>query len=462
MNIAEEIFKRCVPEAVAVFEKGASYTYGELDALSRKIGDDIFAKNPMCSPIRIGLQCRDGYKYIAFALGILRARACFVPIPPEFSEAEKKMLLETMHLEAIISEDDGVEGYVYKPIRSDIPAWKHEFDLSNPALIRFSSGTTGKSKGVLLSHETLVERIAAANAGLNIGSKDRVLWVLGMSHHFAVSILLYLWQGAAIILPESHLAGDILKAAQTYAASIFYAAPFHYILLTAGQDKIDWPSLRLAVSTTAYLPEDIAKSFANASGIHPAQALGIIEVGLPFINSEEPEKRPFSIGKPQPAFEVLLINVQGKPCEAGETGELFIKGPGMFDAYIIPWKKRSDLLKDGVWFSTGDLAYADAEGHYFLQGRIKSVINVGGMKFFPEEVEKVLCLHESVSEARVLSRQHPNFGSIPVAEVVATSAIRAVELLSLCKRHLARYKIPAEIVFVESIPKTASGKILRR
>ena len=408
------------------------------------------------------MRCRDGYQYVAFALAILRAHACFVPIPPEISDVEEKALIETLNLQAVIKENNGSEGYSCEMICGEVPAWQPEFESLNPALIRFSSGTTGKSKGVLLSHETLMARITAANDGLQIGPKDRVLWVLGMSHHFAVSILLYLWHGAAIVLPESHLAGDILEAANSHGASVFYAAPFHYIMLTAGQSKIDWPSLRLAVSTTASLPEDIAKSFADASGIHPAQALGIIEVGLPFLNSTEPEKRPTSIGRPQPAFDALLINGDGNACALQETGELFIKGPGIFDAYIDPWKKRGDLLKDGGWFSTGDLAYADADGHYYLQGRIKSVINVGGMKFFPEEVEKVICRHASVKEARVISREHPNFGSIPVAEVVATSAVRAVELLSLCKLHLARYKIPAEIVFVESIPKTPSGKILRR
>jgi long-chain acyl-CoA synthetase len=462
MNIAKEIFRRCDPDAVAVVEKGASHTYRELDALTRKIAGDLVAKNPARSPFRIGLRCRDGYQYIVFALGILRAQACFVPIPPEISETEEKTLLETLHLQAILSEVDGPSIYSFEPISGEVPTWQHEFKILNPALIRFSSGTTGESKGVLLSHETLMERITAANAGLKIGAKDRVLWVLGMSHHFAVSILLYLLQGAAIILPESNLAGDILEAANTNAATVFYAAPFHYIMLTAGQDKIDWPSLRLAVSTTASLPVDIAKSFANASGIYPAQALGIIEAGLPFINSNEPEKHPSSIGKAQSSFDVLLMNSDGTPCEVGETGELLIKGTGIFDAYIDPWKKRRDLLKDGVWFATGDLAYMDSDGNYYLQGRIKSVINVGGMKFFPEEVEKVLCLHDSVREARVVSRQHPNFGSISVAEVVVTSAIRPAELLSFCKRHLARYKIPAEIVFVESIPKTPSGKILRR
>lgn len=461
MNIVEEIFRRCNPNAVAVIEKGVGYTYKQLDELTSEIAQDISKKNTNGLYARIGLRCRDGYNYVALALGILRANACFVPIASEITDLEQETLVVSLNLNAVIT-GEGLRYYVYDPIDCKEPKWKRQFDSLNPALIRFSSGTTGESKGVLLSHETLIERITAANVGLKIGANDRVLWVLGMSHHFAVSILLYLWNGAAIVLPESHLAGDLLTVAKAHHVSVLYASPFHYILLTAGNDKIHWPTLRLAISTTASLPEDVARRFTEASGIHPAQALGIIEVGLPFININEPEKRPTSIGKPQSDFEVLLISDDGNPSPIGQPGELFVKGPGIFDAYIEPWKNKDELLLDGGWFSTGDLAVADKEGYYYLKGRIKSVINIGGMKFFPEEVEKVICMHSSVEEARVFSRQHPHFGSIPIAEVVVSSDIRSAEILSICRRHLARYKIPAEIVFVESIPKTPSGKILRR
>jgi long-chain acyl-CoA synthetase len=282
-----------------------------------------------------------------------------------------------------------------------------------------------------------------------------------MSHHFAVSILLYLWNGAAIVIPETHLAEDLLAAANMHGATVLYASPFHYILLTAGNEKIHWPSLRLAVSTTASLPEAIARRFANACGIYPAQALGIIEAGLPFLNHIEPEKRYASIGRPQPSFEVQLLDSEGKPAQPGSIGNLLIKGPGLFDAYIDPWKKSSDALLNGEWFSSGDLASVDEDGFYYLQGRTKAVINIGGMKFFPEEVEGLLCKHPAVTEARVSCRQHDHFGSIAMAEVVASN-VTSAELLGHCRRNLARYKIPAEIVFVDSIPKTPSGKILRR
>lgn len=462
MNIAEEIFRNADPNALAVVDRGVSHTYGFLNTVSKRIARELAQNHALRSHQRIGLRCRDGFNYVALALGILRANACFVPIAPEASRPEQNALVESLHLHGVITGSEEAGHFTFESMRTERePAWQRDFEERNPALIRFSSGTTGDSKGVLLSHETIRARIAAANSGLAIGAGDRVLWVLGMAHHFAVSILLYLRNGAAIVIPETHLAGDLLAAANAHGATVFYASPFHYILLTAGNEKIHWPSLRLAVSTTAALAEDVARRFADACGIYPAQALGIIEVGLPFLNHVEPEKRYDSIGRPQPSFEVRLLDNDGRPVPPGTPGQLLIKGPGLFDAYIDPWKNRNAALLDGDWFSSGDLASVDEAGYYYLQGRSKTVINIGGMKFFPEEVEKLLCSHPSVTEARVSCRQHPHFGSISIAEVVASN-VTSAELLGHCRRNLARYKIPAEIVFVDSIPKTPSGKILRR
>lgn len=462
MNIAEEIFRNVNPDALAVVDRGVSHTYSFLNSVSGRVAEELRQKHTLDSYARIGLRCRDGFQYVALSLGILRANACFVPIAPETSASEQDALVKSLHLHGIMTGSEEFGHFTFEATCVERePAWQKEFEKINPALIRFSSGTTGESKGVLLSHETIRARIAAANSGLQIGPNDRVLWVLGMSHHFAVSILLYLWKGAAIVIPETHLAEDLLTAANTHGVTVLYASPFHYIMLTAGNEKIHWPSLRLAVSTTAAIPEDVARRFADASGIYPAQALGIIEVGLPFLNHIEPEKRQNAIGRPQPSFEVRLLDNDGQPTEPGTTGHLLIKGPGLFDAYIDPWKSRTAALRDGEWFSSGDLASVDEEGYYYLQGRSKTVINIGGMKFFPEEVENLLCSHPSVIEARVSCRQHAHFGSISMAEVVASN-VTSAELLSHCRRNLARYKIPAEIVFLDSIPKTPSGKILRR
>lgn len=181
--------------------------------------------------------------------------------------------------------------------------------------------------------------------------------------------------------------------------------------------------------------------------------MGIIEVGLPLLNTTCAVEKPESVGIPQPAFE----------CKVDDEGELFLRGPGMFDAYLSPWTPQSEVLRDG-WFATGDLARVDDDGFVQLIGRKISVINVGGMKVFPEEVETVLCRHAGVAEARVLGMPHATFGAVPIAEIVphdTAAPPKSVELNQLCRRELSNYKVPMKYSIVSSLPKTPSGKLLR-
>ncbi len=448
MNIAEEIFSRADPSAPAVLRGDVTTTYAELEEKSARIAEGIR------SGTRIGLSCADGAEHIAAALGILRAGGCFVPLAPELSPAERDQLTRETALEAILhGPADGGFGIEALPPPEVPPSWQEDLRAVSPAFIRFTSGTTGDSRGIVLSHAALLERIHAANEGLGISSLDRILWVLPMSHHFAVSIMLYLWNGAAVVLPEFHLAEDMLRAANRHRASVFYAAPFHFEAL-AGRGAGDWPALRLAVSTTAALNPGTAKRFAEVFGVFPAQALGIIECGLPCLNLPAPEKNPAAVGRPQPAFEAR-IDAESK---------LHLRGPGFLDAYLSPWQPRSAVLDGEGWFATGDMATFDEEGRVVLLGRSKAVIGTGGMKFFPEEVEAVLGGHDAVARARVSGRPHPDFGMVPVAEVVLKPGAplpRPVDLTSYCRARLSRHKVPAEIRFVDSIPLTASGKIKR-
>lgn len=446
MNIAEEIFSRADPSAPAVMRGDVTTTYGELEKNSARIAKMI------PSGTRIGLSCPDSADHIAAALGILRAGGCFVPLAPELSSREREQLIREVALDAVLrgSADGGFEMEELPPPENP-PPWLENLRAVFPAFIRFTSGTTGDSKGIVLSHSTLLERIRAANAGLGISASDRILWVLPMSHHFAVSIMLYLWHGATIVLPESHLAEDMLTAANRHRATVLYAAPFHFESLAG---RIHWPSLRLAVSTTAALSPETAGRFAEVSGIFPAQALGIIECGLPCLNLPAPEENPAAVGRPQPAFEARI----------DAESRLHLRGPGFLDAYLSPWQPRSAVLDGEGWFATGDIAKLDDEGRVVLLGRSKAVIGTGGMKFFPEEVEAVLAGHGAVALARVSGRAHPDFGMVPVAEVVLRPGAplpKPLELMSHCRERLSRHKIPAEIRFVDSIPLTASGKIKR-
>ena len=453
MNIAEEIFRKADASAVAIFHDREEITYAALDRESASLAELL---RPLIEPLpcpRVGLECPDGADYIALALGIVRAGGCFVPLAPELTAPERQRVIEEVRLDVVVkktaSGDLRMETLSHS---SPDPGWLTPLSHIRPAFIRFTSGTTGQAKGIVLSHKTLLDRITAANEGLGITPCDRILWVLPMSHHFAVSIMLYLWNGAAIVLPRSNLPGDLLEASKRSGATALYAAPFHFEMLSGceASDSVSW---RLAVSTTAPLATSIAERFAVKFGIFPSQALGIIEVGLPCLNVPTPARHPASVGRPQASFQAKL-----------QGSLLLLRGPGCLDAYLSPWQPRSEILDHDGWFATGDIAEIDDEGFITLLGRTSTAISMGGMKFFPDEVEAVLNSHPAVQVSRVMPRPHPDFGMIPVAEVVPCEGVPApsrLDLLNLCRRELSAYKVPVEIFFVGDIPLTPSGKIKR-
>ncbi len=409
---------------------------------------------------RVGLACANGVDYIVLALAILKAGGCLVPIADELTESERGEIITRTGLCGMISGHPG--GRTWVPLETPELENEAEFSALDPAFIRFSSGTTGKSKGVVMSHAKLRERIVAANAALEIGPGDRILWMLPMAHHFAVSIILYLYHGACTVLGTSHLAEQVLETAKATRATVIYGAPFHHSLLAADQGGYAWPDLRLAVTTAAPLSAEIARGFHRRFNKPLVQGLGIIEIGLPLLNTGGAGDSPTAVGRPLPAFDVELRDEEGIPVAVGDVGELWIKGPGMFDAYLSPWQTVDEICVEG-WFATGDLAETDAAGRVYLKGRKKSVMNVSGMKVFPEEVEGVIEKHPAVKRSRVTGFPHAVLGTVPVAEVILHDGktLASRELIDWCRESLSIYKVPVRVKFVEELPLTASGKIRR-
>lgn len=479
------------PDRPALIHGEQSLSYGELAERFERIADILRQAGVVpgeASVPRVGLLCEDGFEYVLLSLGILRTGACLVPIAGELSAPERRKLVEATALHSIVlgpgaQWDDAPGERVALDLSAAAPptidaaamvnvdrthATPAEFDEDKlaafgPAFIRFSSGTTGRSKGVIISHRRLLERIDAANTALQIGPGDRIIWILPMAHHFAVSMMLYLIKGATTNVVGSHLAKDVIEAARAYGGTVLYGSPFHHGLLAADNSGLAWPDLRLAVSTAMALSTATAEKFAERFGTPLCQALGIIEAGLPIINLEMPRDKPESIGRPLSVFEVELRGEDGKPVPDGEVGELHLRGPGMFDGYLLPWQPSESALVDG-WLRTGDLARRDADGDLFLMGRTHSVINVAGLKCFPEEIEAVLNEHPDVRESRVYGRNHPRMGSVPAAEIVARDPAAppsAAALSGYCREVLAAYKRPLQFSFVERLPRTASGKLKR-
>ena len=440
---------------------------------------ELVAENLLCRGVerchRIGLLCDDSIDYIIVSLAILSLHAVIVPVSPEQTDEERKAVITRIDVDFLLAEQRLYQGAEGMPLPSAgfrsrdfvivrrSPKLKPPDDYYrvNPAFIRFSSGTTGTSKGVVLSHESIIERTDAADDGLRITPEDTVLWVLSMSYHFVVTILLFLRRGATIVLcgrpfPEALVTGIIRER-----GTFIYASPFHYGML-ARSDALAADALgqvRMAVSTAMKLPLETAEQFRRKFGFQLTEAYGIIEVGLPFIRLDGEREKPGSVGRALPAYEVMLD--QG---DADGAGEILIRGKGMLDAYYSPWQGRNKVLTDG-WFRTGDIGRFDRDGFLSIVGREKEVINFVGMKIFPQEVEEVLNRHPLVRESLVYGMPHPVYGELPVAKIVPASPSCGDsgldELRRFCYHHLASYKVPKEFKLVDLLEKTASGKIQR-
>jgi long-chain acyl-CoA synthetase len=416
---------------------------------------------------RTGLLAAQGIGFVEAALGILAAELCFVPISDDYAGAALEGFSKRAQLHCLLRQADDFRVQRFSSARDVDGEGDAAFRALQPAYIRFTSGTTNERKGVIIGHQAILDRLANANQALQIGPADRIMWMLPMAHHFVVSILLYLRYGATILFPRNYLPQPVLEMANTHAASVFYASPYHYDLLAKDVTDMGLPAVRLAISTASGLNLDIAERFFERMQIPLSQALGVIEIGLPVINLQRPREKPLSLGQVLPAYQVWLRGEDGAAITGtnpdSSHGEICIRGSGSFDAYMDPWVPASEIMQpDG--FRTGDQGYFDADGDLFLLGRRHNRINMAGMKFFSEEVEAVLNAHPDIKESRVYGQPHAHLGEIPMAEVVAADPAHppaVAELTAYCKQRLAVHKVPFKFALVSELAHTSTGKIKR-
>lgn len=520
MNVYDCIAERArlAPDHAAVVEDGPHrrvVTYGELVAAVDARAEGL-RRAGIRPAWRVGMIVPQGIAFLETALAILAVGACMVPIADDHPAATIADIVRRAHLHALLEfsaprggeqaeagaarpggyarpftgklglfggaaagtfvfpagaqggdsglTGAGVDPYASTPLPDDVEV---AFAATGPAYLRFTSGTTSERKGVVIGHARILERLEAANRGLAIGPDDRVLWLLPMAHHFVVSILLYLRYGATILLPTSSLAPSILELANRERATVLYASPYHMKLLAKDASASRLDTLRLTISTAEGLRSDVAEAFAARYGIAIVQALGIMEVGLPVMNTASAAAKPDVLGRPQPAYEVWLRGDDGLPAKgdsAETSGEICIRGPGLLDAYLDPWTPASKIVEpDG--FRTGDQGWFDADGDLRLAGRRAARINMAGMKFFCEEVEAVLDRHPAIDRSRVSAKQHPHLGELPVAEILLAPGAAAPtpkELAAFCRERLAAYMVPRSFDVVAELPMTATGKLARR
>lgn len=455
----------------AVVDGLVEMTYGELlQAVDRVTEGLTYAGLNRLD--RVAFLCEDCVDYIIGSLAILNAGGVVVPVSPSLMRNELEQVLDRMDVAFLLYEgtarvgDEGRRlecgGFVEKEFfvrkraaRNDLPP---DYFALNPAFIRFSSGTTGVSKGVLLSHESILERTDAADQGMHITANDVIVWVLSMSFHFVVTILLYLRRGATVVICRQPFPESFLSLAGRRHGTVFYASPFHYYVL-ATSPAVPAKALsevRLAVSTAMKLNAETAGLFASKFGFELTEAYGIIEVGLPCIGAGVLKRG--CLGPVLPGYEVWI-----RDPDPDGVGLIHLRGKGFFDAYVSPWILRREALNDG-WFNTGDIGRLDEGNNLFILGRGKTVINFAGMKVFPDEVEAVLAGHPAIKECLVYGEMHPIYGQIPCAKIVLRGTVAApdaIELRKFCFARLAQHAVPKSFSFVDRLELTESGKLKR-
>ncbi|HUC84934.1 MAG TPA: AMP-binding protein [Candidatus Acidoferrales bacterium] len=474
MNVFETLARsaRQWPDRIAMIDAGGPLDYRslwqevealrvQLDRLGVQAGQGI------------GVRARNGRAFVIGALAALGCGAVIMPIHHQMKPDELSDLLAQAPLCAILDDGSGAaqpgktvtlqnpggNGLRFTRIENSQPPLAPR--IADAAFVRFTSGTTGAAKGVVLTHRDVLERTRAANSGLGLSCDDKVLWVLPMAYHFYVSIILYLEVGATVIVSADYLAGSLLETAATHQATFLYITPMHVRMMNSDQSGRPLPpSLQRVMSVSAKLHPQSALDFLAKYHVPVAQGYGIIEVGLPIQNLTEAVEHPEAIGRPVKDFEVKIVDEAMRPLPEGDTGQLALRGPGMFSGYLNPPRSRAEVLHDG-WFLTGDLAHRDSGGRVVLDGRTTSVIHVAGHKVFPEEVAAVLEHHPAVLRSRVCARPHPQMGESIHADVQLRPGQTTTpeDIIAFCRRRLSSQKVPATLEMVDEIRTTSSGKV---
>lgn len=460
--------------AVTDVRSGRALSYGELEREAGRVAAFLAAQGIERGQ-RIGLLAPNGLAYLPAAFGLLASQACLIPLATNLAPPETARILREVDVNGCLASPgmepvgDGAraalaggacDGFTFQWVNRGAAGAPGLRQL-NPAFIRFTSGTTASSKGVVLSHEATAARIEAADHVLKLTEDDRILWVLPLAYHFAVTIVAYVKAGAHMLMCPDTLPRALIDAITRFRATVLYASPLHFERL-GGLRGTPLTSVRFALSTSAPITPAVMERFEAAYGVPVGQAYGIIEAGLPCINLRTDGLPAASVGRPVPGYEIAVFSEEGQRLPTDAQGEIAVRGDGLFSAYYEPWLLREHLTRQG-WFMTGDIGRLDASGALHLAGRRKAVIFVAGLKFFPEEVEACINEFPGVKESRVFGRAHAHLGEVPCAEIVPLASGCDLEALRAhCTRALSSYKVPVDFTVVDAIPRTPGGKILRR
>lgn len=339
---------------------------------------------------------------------------------------------------------------------------------SDVAVYLYTSGTTGRPKGAMLSHFNLISNALSTGDFLRITPDDVHVCVLPLFHTLAATVcmLMPICYGGTIILVEQFVPNIVLDLIEEHRATVFTGVPSMYVVFINMADlaKTRLRSLRLCLSGGAPLPTQVLEAWDDLTGIPLVEGYGLSEASpVVSVNPVDGRRKPGSVGLPITNVEVRILDEDGNEVPTGTVGEICVKGPNVMSGYVGRPQDTAEVLRGG-WLHTGDLGYRDEDGYIFIVDRKKDMIIVGGLNVYPREIEEVLYRHPAVKEAAVIGVPHPVKGEVPVAFIAPKegAAVDEKEMLRFLRERLANYKVPASIEVRDSLPKTSTGKILKR
>ncbi len=488
MNIASALtpWARYDPGRTAIMFEGRQLSYGELDDLAGRVSAALRARG-IGRGDTVALHLPNIPEFIVCYHGIVRTGAIAVSINPSLTRPEVTFLLEDSGSRVCFTTEPGRELIDDSALpalehvvvcegagRPSLNDWLREvtpaaavfMDPGDPAVILYTSGTTGKPKGATLTHGNVVSNTWSAAHHCGYQHDDRLILFLPLFHVFGQNFVTNagLRAGAAIVLHRRFEPGKVFESVQRDGVTKFFAVPMIYInLLAAGITPGDLGHVGYEFSAASTLPDEIGARWQSQFGRPIFEGYGLTETS-PFASyNHDFARRPGTVGTAIENFEMRIVDDSDQPVEPGTWGEIVIRGPGVMKGY---WKRAEETAQAlrGGWFHSGDMGTMDDDGYVSIVDRVKDMINVSGFKVWPAEVEEAFYTHPSVLEVAVYGVPDSVRGESVAAAVTLRPGrtASADELRAHIQARMARYKLPETIDIVEQLPKGATGKILKR
>jgi long-chain acyl-CoA synthetase len=481
-------------DAVALISQGRALPYGEL---RQKV--DAFrgalARSGVTEGDRVVLLCGNDPHFVIALLATVGLGAVVVPLNPSSPAPEIERQLAEAEPSALVVGPmaaeawEGVHPSVTARVATVIATAAHDVDgaltfdelltgepvvpkdVGDDALaaLMFTSGTAGASIAAMLSHGNILANLRQIrSAGEDrLVPEDVVFSVLPLHHVMGLAILLLTLEvGAQAVLVQRFDPVTALDTIDIRGVTVVPGAPPMWVAWSQLPDELLAPLQRVRLATTgaAKMPESAALDLQARCGVTLREGYGLTEASPVVTTSSGIEPRIGSVGKVVPGLELRLVDTDGTDVLSGDPGEIWVRGPNVFQGYWRNPEATARVMTSDGWLRTGDVAVTDDDGYLWLVDRVKDVIIVSGFNVFPAEVEEVIAGLAGVSEVAVVGVAHPHTGEAVKAYVVREPDVHLDEdaVVARCRQHLARYKCPTKVLFVDALPRNVSGKVLRR